>query len=230
MEQMMMKKDSHLIMTAEEKEKRIEEKVKCFERAFEKIRNEELGSNNDNDTETLIESLREFTDWSISCTLKDATTRDLVKEVNRHQHFDKSCRKRGPNCRFGFPRFPSSKTIVAIPSKIRYKDNEELEKEMLSKSKNIKEKMEEVLNNRDIIEAASNHMQEVIDDHIMNHRKSEEIETILEYQLYKKSKTAKCALKPNVSQDLLDQLGITLQELKDSSREMLLDYQEEFRS
>ena len=90
--------------------------------------------------------------------------------------------------------------------------------------------MEEVFKNKDVIEAASNHMQEVRDDHIMNHRKSEEIETILEYQLYKKSKTAKHAFKPKVSQDLLDQLGITLEELKDSTREILKEYQEEFRS
>ena len=190
-EQMMTKKEAHLIMTAEEKEKKIEEKVRCFERAFDQIRNEELGKDHDEDTKKLIDYLTEFTDWSVSCSLKDATTRDLVMEVNRHQHFDKSCRKRGPNCRFGFPRFPCTKTIVAIPSKIRFKDNDELEKEVMSKSKDIKLKIEEVLNNKDIVEEASNHMKEVIDDHIMNHRKVEEIETILEYQTYKQSKTAK---------------------------------------
>ena len=230
-EQMMKKKEANVHRTAEEKEKKIEEKVRRLENAFDQIRNEELGKDPDDEcTKKLIKSLTEFTDWSVSCSIKDATTRDLVMEVNKHQHFDKSCRKRGPNCRFGFPRFPCTKTIVAIPSKIRYKDNDELEKEMMSKSKDIKLKIEDILNNKDIVEAASNHMKEVIDDHIMNHRKSEEIETILEYQIYKKSKTAKSALKPKVSQDLLDQLGITLEELKDSTRERLVDYQEEFRS
>ena len=230
-EQMMKKKEANFDMMAEEKEKKIEEKVRCIENAFVQIRNEELGKDPDaEDTKKLIESLTEFTDWSVSCSLKDATTRDLVMEVNKHQHFDKSCRKRGPNCRFGFPRFPCTKTIVAIPSKIRYQDDDELEKEIMAKSKDIKLKIEEVLNNEEIIEAASNHMKEVINDHIMNHRKFEEIETILEYKVYRQSKTAKCALNPKVSEDLLDHLDITLEELKDSTRERLLDYQEEFRS
>ena len=142
----MKKKEANVHRTAEEKEKKIEEKVRRLENAFDQIRNEELGKDPDDEcTKKLIKSLTEFTDWSVSCSIKDATTRDLVMEVNKHQHFDKSCRKRGPNCRFGFPRFPCTKTIVAIPSKIRYKDNDELEKEMMSKSKDIKLKIEDIL-------------------------------------------------------------------------------------
>ena len=128
----MKKKEANVNMTTEEKEKEIEEKVRCLESAFAQIRNEELGKDpDDEDTKKLIESLTKFTDWSVSCSLKDAMTRDLVMEVNKHQHFDKSCRKRGPNCRFGFPRFPCTKTIVAIPSKIRYKDEDQHEKEIM---------------------------------------------------------------------------------------------------
>ena len=109
------------------------------------MRKEELGIGDtleEGESREIIEALEEFTDWCITCSLMDPTTRDIVKEVNKHQHFTKSCRKKGPKCKYGFPRFPSTKTIICVPSRILYKDDEMKEKEMIDKSSRIKKKMD----------------------------------------------------------------------------------------
>ena len=63
--------------------------------AFLEIRNDTLGSLNDSTEERtnfLLKCLAEFADWSATCTLKDPSTRNIVEEVNKHQHFDNSCK------------------------------------------------------------------------------------------------------------------------------------------
>ena len=39
----------------------------------------------------------------------------LIKKVNVHHKHTDSCKKKGTECRFGFPKLPSYKTIIAKP-------------------------------------------------------------------------------------------------------------------
>ena len=78
-------------------------------------------------TPTQKAAIEEFANLFISCSLKDKETRDIVKAVNFHHH-TKTCRKYGCPCRFKFPRFPCSKTIMARPIKALKLDPEEEKK------------------------------------------------------------------------------------------------------
>ena len=51
---------------------------------------------------------------SYSTSSDDAMVNEIAQEVQKHKH-TKSCKKYGTNCRYGFPRLPSSKTILAKP-------------------------------------------------------------------------------------------------------------------
>ena len=55
-----------------------------------------------------------FVDKFTSCSLSNPTVADKVREVQIHKH-TRTCCKKGYMCRFGFPRFPSEKTIIAQP-------------------------------------------------------------------------------------------------------------------
>ena len=72
-------------------------------------------------------SIVKLADKFISCSLKDPRTRDIVKAVNVHHH-TKTCRKYSCECRFYFPRYPSLRTIVAVPARIYYSSPEERDK------------------------------------------------------------------------------------------------------
>ena len=53
---------------------------------------------------------------TMSCSLPqdDEELREIAGKVQRHTH-SKSCKKKGTNCRFGFPKLPVSETIIAEP-------------------------------------------------------------------------------------------------------------------
>ena len=55
-----------------------------------------------------------FVDMFISCSSDIEGVSEIVEQVQVHRH-TKTCYKRGKNCRFGFPRLPSEKTIIAQP-------------------------------------------------------------------------------------------------------------------
>jgi len=62
-------------------------------------------------------SLIQFIDNFISCSRNDDGVRQIVEEVNCHNH-TKSCQKniKSTNvCRFGFPKFPTPFTIISQP-------------------------------------------------------------------------------------------------------------------
>ena len=214
----------------DQRQTKIDEKVNIFKKAFIYIRNEELGTENDlnDDHDKMIDALIEFTDWCVSCSLKDPTTRDIVLEVNRHQHFDRSCRKKGPTCRYLFPRFPCITTIIAIPSKILFKD-EEKEKEMLKNSQDLKNKVMEILEDDDKMKLAQTHREDEIRIHLRNYGIVEEIETILQYRIYKKSNVGKVVLTPKISQDLLIESGMDEDALINSPKEKLIELQNKFK-
>ena len=55
-----------------------------------------------------------FVDAFISCSTDIEGVSDIVKEVQVHHH-TKTCYKKGQDCRFGFPRLPSDRTLIAQP-------------------------------------------------------------------------------------------------------------------
>ena len=83
-------------------------------------------------------AIAEFADGSITCTLKDFRTLDIVKEVQTHSH-TKACRKYSSSCRFMFPRFPTLQTIVTVPYK-KLSDSKEEQSKILENSQNILKK------------------------------------------------------------------------------------------
>ena len=83
-------------------------KTKLVIDAFDKIRNEKSLSPEN------IQCLSEFADKIITCSLRDAATYKIVQQVQIHHHTH-TCRKYSTKCRFFFPRYPSIRTIIAIP-------------------------------------------------------------------------------------------------------------------
>ncbi|XP_063411255.1 uncharacterized protein LOC134694188 [Mytilus trossulus] len=72
------------------------------------------------------DTVTKFIDKYISCKLPlendDPELTDIVKTVQQHsKNHSKSCRKKGTECRFNFPRPPSEKTFISRP----IEDNEE---------------------------------------------------------------------------------------------------------
>ena len=195
------------------------------------MRKEELGIGDildEGETKEIMEALEEFSDWCISCSLMDPTTRDIVMEVNKHQHFTKSCRKKGPKCKYGFPRLPTTKTVISVPSRIIFKDDEAKEKEMLEKSNKIKKKMEEILEDEVILDSAKRHRQKELEEHIMYHGYLEEIESIKQYEIYCKY-NSKPMFKPTISEGCLQSIEMDLDEVMNTSMEHLSEIQNLFK-
>lgn len=114
--------------------------------AFKSINNDELPSDD------LIEAMEQFADMFLSCTTKSPGGR-IASEVNRHHH-TRTCRKKNTNCRFGIPRLVSTRTILSIPAKILYPDEEERDK-ILSKFDKVMEKVKDCLENEELIKDLS---------------------------------------------------------------------------
>ena len=79
-------------------------------------------------TEEKLESLAKFADKFVTVSLMDSEIEEVVKLVNCHHH-TKACRKYGCACRFKFPKFPSMKTIISVPDRLKFQDLEIKEKQ-----------------------------------------------------------------------------------------------------
>ena len=90
------------------------------------------------------EKATELADMLISCSIHsgDEKLDSVVKQVQKHNH-SKSCTKYGTSCRFGFPRLPAKKTMIAKPLPSKMKSKERKAKE--EKAKSIVEKAKELL-------------------------------------------------------------------------------------
>ena len=62
------------------------------------------------------EFVTKLADLTLSCSLPDddQEIKDIVSKVQKHRH-TKSCRKTGKSCRYGFPKLPMPKTVLAQP-------------------------------------------------------------------------------------------------------------------
>lgn len=75
----------------------------------------------DDPKEQQVQALVSWIDSFISCSLYKARVGEVAmqraKEVQVHGHTAR-CHKKGPDCGFLFPRFPSTRTILARPEKV----------------------------------------------------------------------------------------------------------------
>ena len=140
--------------------------VDSVQNAFTKIKDEIFGGEDRDEDEFNMEqnALAAFIDKFCTCSLKDLSTRDIVRSVNMHNH-TKSCRKIMIECRFRFPRFPSLRTIIAIPAEIRYKDPEKASK-ALNQANALLKRVKDVLEDDDLMAFYCKYYQDEIEVYI----------------------------------------------------------------
>ena len=126
---------------------KINKKVNIMNKVFEKLRNEELDDESE-ENRILITELKKFADRWISVSLKNPRTKHLVDVLNRHNCTKKSCYKYSKYCRFHYPRFPTIETIIAIPAKIKYPE-EKLREKKIVHAKETKQKVKKILENKE---------------------------------------------------------------------------------
>ena len=130
----------------------------------EEHRNEFDGQKNEDSRSAFYEehdALAEFIDKFCTCSLKDPRTRDIVKSVNIHNH-TKTCKKYLVECRFWFPRFPSLRTIIAVPAEVIYKDPDVATKKLQEANAMLK-LVKDVLEDDDEMAALCNYGKAEID-------------------------------------------------------------------
>ena len=121
-------------------------------------------------------AIEAYIDIVATCSLKIPETKNIAEQVNFHHH-TKTCNKRGEeNCRFHFPRFPSLRTIIAVPIRLKFTDDEQ-RKSMKSRMKNAFSSVKEVLQNKTTMdEIESIHKEDIqalVDERIYMHRASQ---------------------------------------------------------
>ena len=114
--------------------------------AFQKIKNNE--DINENEKRALTAFVDKFTTVSTNKSLVGEKVSEIVQNVNKHCH-TKTCRKYDSSCRFNFPRYPSRRTIIAVPLS-NVSDDER--KEMLKNQTVILKKVSDVLQDNDAID------------------------------------------------------------------------------
>ena len=89
-------------------------------------------------------TLTKLVDSFITVDLSDESTADLAKTLQTHIH-TKSCTKKGTYCRFNFPKYPSERTIIAIPLRKENYESEAEYKRVKKELKNVLLKVKDVL-------------------------------------------------------------------------------------
>ena len=176
----------------------INTKVNIINKVFDKLRNEELGDSseeNSKENEEMIKELQKFADRWTTVSLKNPRTKHLAEQLNCHVCTKKSCNKYSEHCRFRFPRFPTIQTLIAVPAKIKYPDEEEREKE-IAWSKQIKEKVRNILENTEIMKTQINSIgKEEIEKYMENEKNISVLEDIIESYIMKKDKLIDTKMK-----------------------------------
>ena len=113
------------------------------------------------------EAIEAYIDKFVSCSLKDPETRDIALDVQIHKH-TKTCTSRGPDCRFYFPLFPSLRTIISVPIRLVYPEDEEQRKELRDKINLVLGSVKQVLENKEEMDRADNICRNEIDKFIEN--------------------------------------------------------------
>ena len=93
--------------------------------------------------------------------------------------------------------------MIAIPSRILYKDDLEKEKEILKKSNDLKQKVIDVLNDKSIMEQASKHRIEEINEYIKALRCIEDLKKVRAFKKYKKYKNRNAPVDLIVMEEIM---------------------------
>ena len=96
------------------------------------------------------QSVIEFIDKFISCSLQEPMTRDIALKLQQHVH-SRACERPGTNCRFYFPQLPSLHTMLAVPTRITCEDIEK-KTELHSQIKAVLGRVKKVLENKETME------------------------------------------------------------------------------
>ena len=144
----------------------------------------------DSEFDSDVELLTQFVEHWISVSLKDPSTRNLAKTLNCHHCFKRSCQKKSPKCRYHFPRFPSLKTIIAIPSKVKFPD-EEVRVTEVQKSKALKQKVKNILEDKNAMSALCQPDEQSIEDYVEWLRLAQLVDFIKECKLNPKDNEPK---------------------------------------
>ena len=96
------------------------------------------------------QSISDFIDKFISCSLQEPMTRDLALKLQQHVH-SRACERPGTNCRFYFPQLPSLHTMLAVPTRITCEDIEK-RTELHSQIKAVLGRVKKVLENKETME------------------------------------------------------------------------------
>ena len=96
------------------------------------------------------QSVIEFIDKFISCSLQHPMTRDKALMLQQHVH-SRACERPGTNCRFYFPQLPSLHTMLAVPTRITCADIEK-RTELHSQIKAVLGRVKKVLENKETME------------------------------------------------------------------------------
>ena len=129
------------------------------------------------------EAMEAYIDKFVSCSLKDPETRDIVSDVQIHKH-TKTCTSRGPDCRFYFPQYPSLRTIVSVPIRLVYPDDEEQIKELRDKINLVLGAVKRVLEDKKEMDHADNIVRDEIDELIQNRDMATRSKKILEDKIF----------------------------------------------
>ena len=103
-------------------------------------------------TQPQVEALVTFTDMFVTCSLSrakvGAKAAKTAEELQQHGHTQR-CKKKPPDCWFGFPKYPSDRTLIARPEITKKEDFEKAQiklkkvKEILEDAEMVKHIMEE---------------------------------------------------------------------------------------
>ena len=146
-----LKDGSFITKTKYNREKRKEafdEPFKGITEAFRKFKNEKF--TDDDDDKPVIAFIDQFTTVSLCADEVGKEVVEIAKEVNKHHH-TKTCKKKSPNCRFRYPKFPIWKTILVRPYK--YTEFAEEREKTLQHYADVLKKVKELLEDDEIIES-----------------------------------------------------------------------------
>ena len=131
-------------------------------------------------------AITSFVDEFITCSLRNPSTREIAKQVQTHNHTF-TCSKMGSSkCRFNFPRFPCLQTIVAVPLRLIFGDDEEGKKKELMKMRTTLHKVKEVLEDKVIMTEVNKMHQDEIEEIFVENDLSLRAKHILEDQIFRK--------------------------------------------
>ena len=96
-------------------------------------------------------ALINFIDEFITCSLHKGSIGETVvriaEEVQTHRHTQTCLKKGGSSCRFGYPKFPSTKTIIAKPYDSVGRNQDDMEKAQKELAK-----VQKVLENKELLD------------------------------------------------------------------------------